>query len=297
MGAHSEKSRVRVKGGFSAVFILLFTLLMAGQVVAQCKSSDFVGAEGVNAAPSRPGESFVADPVEVGVLQSESGVTRNWQSSNLRSASVFNMLRFGVWCNFEIRWSGNNYDSQTSPVNSAAGFGDTFLTVHYRYHRESKHSPSLAVAYEVKFATADAASGLGSGKMDHIVTLMGTKNVGKLFVESNMSLFAIGEATGGTHGKAEWTLLMTHPVWHALGVVGEVYGDSRLDGADAAYASSTWGATYNVSRRLVLDGGAMQGLTSGPGAPGRSLFVGMTYAFGSVYQPNHVRIAVAPNAP
>jgi hypothetical protein len=156
--------------------------------------------------------------------------------------------------------------------------------------------PSLAVAYEVKFATANAATGLGSGKMDHIVTLMGTKNVGKLFVESNMSYFAIGEVTG-THGKGEWTLLVTHPVWRALGVVGEVYRDSRLDGANVAYASSTWGLTYNVSRRLVLDGGTMQGLTYGPGAPGRSAFLGMTYAFGNVYRPNFVRTPAAPHNP
>jgi hypothetical protein len=36
-------------------------------------------------------------------------------------------------------------------------------------------------------------SGLGSGKTDHFVTVMGSKNIGKYFVPANISYFAIGQ--------------------------------------------------------------------------------------------------------
>jgi hypothetical protein len=36
-------------------------------------------------------------------------------------------------------------------------------------------------------------SGHGSGKTDHFVTVMGSKNIGKYFVPANISYFAIGQ--------------------------------------------------------------------------------------------------------
>jgi hypothetical protein len=150
--------------------------MMAGQTFAQCKDSDFPAAEGVTAAPSRPGESFVADPLQVGVL--ESGVTRNWQPGSVKSDSVFKMLRLGVWCNFDVRWSGNNYRSLSGPGISARGLGDTFVAGQYRFLRESPRRPALAISYTAKIGTADDYSGLGAGKTDHFVTVMGSKNIG-----------------------------------------------------------------------------------------------------------------------
>lgn len=202
------------------------------------------------------------------------------------------MMRYGAWCNLELRWSANTYLSSSNPSGTASGFGDNSFGGEYRFVRESAHVPSLALGYTAKFPTADSATGLGSGKTDHMATLMAAKTIHGFSLVSNACYFSIGQPHGGNNSRGEVTLAVSHSLKGKFGAVGEVYYDSRLNQANVSFANSTWALTYNVSPRVVIDSGAYLGLTSGPGAPGRSVFMGLTYAVGSYYRPRHNRAPV-----
>jgi hypothetical protein len=113
-------------------------------------------------------------------------------------------------------------------------------------------------------------SGLGTGKTDHLVTGMGSKNIGKYFVAANISYFAIGQQDDSKHSRGEWTCAVSRPFKGSLSAVGEIYGDSRLDEMNVSFATSTWALTYRVNRKLVLDAGAVIGFTAGLGTPGNA---------------------------
>jgi outer membrane putative beta-barrel porin/alpha-amylase len=264
---------------------IVLALTMAAALRAQCKESDFPDPAGPVAAPTRPTESFPGDPVQTGVLQLESGFTHTWDPHGSSQNDLPTMVRFGVWCGVELRWNANVYASDTASSVTNRGFGDNYLGGQYRFVRESAHMPSLAFGYTIKFATANAFEGLGSGKRDHIYTLMAGKTIHGFSILMNASYFSIGQPAGGSNGKGEWTLAVSHALKGRLGAVGEVYRDSRLNAANVGYTDSTWAFTYNVSRRVVIDLGTYVGLTSGAGAPGKSAFAGVTYAIANLYPP------------
>jgi len=130
-------------------------------------------------------------------------------------------------------------------------------------------------------------SGLGTGKTDHFVTVMGSKNRGEYLVLANISYFALGQQDDSKHGRGEWTCAVSRPLRGSLSE-GEIYSDSRLEEMNVFFATSTWALTCGVNRKLVLDA-AVIGFTSGPGTPGNAGFVGITYAFGTLYGPTIFR--------
>ncbi len=275
------------------ILILFALLALPSKSRAQCADSDFPEPGRLTAAPTRPTESFPADPIQAGVLQYESGWTHSWISGDSSQNALPSMIRYGIWCNLEIRWNANAYLRDTSGSATSAGFGDNFFGGQYRIVRESSHVPSIALGYTLKFPTADPVAGLGSGKTDHMLTMMVGKTVHGFSVISNLCYFSIGQSTGGNNARSELTLAVSHSLKGKLGAVGEVYHDSRLNSANVAFTNSTWALTYNLRPRVVIDAGTYQAFNSGPGVPGRSVFVGLTYAVGSFYKPRHNHPAIA----
>jgi len=261
---------------------------------AQCHTEDVPESGKLTANPTRPTESYPGDPIQAGVLQVESGWTHNWASQDASQNSFGTMLRLGAWCNLEVRWDVVNYLSMTSPAGANSGFGDNFLGGQYRFLRETSHRPSLSLGYTVKFPSANPANGLGSGKMDQAATLMLGKTLHGFSILSNASYFSIGQPTGGNRAKGEATLAISHTLKGKWGVVGEIYGDSRINAASPSYVNSTWAITYNIRPRIVLDTGSYLGLTAGPCSPGRSYFVGVTYAMGTLFHPLDPRAGRLP---
>ena len=278
----SIQTRLQLTTAKWVAAVVALVMLSAPCLSAQCKDSDFAGS-GVAAAPSRPNESAAPDPIQVGVVEVETGLTRTWLGNDSHQNVFSNLIKIGAWCNVEVRWSANSYMMQNLGTQNSRGVGDNFFTSQYRFVRESKQLPSLAIGYTVKFPSASLADNLGSGQTDHLLTFMAGKTIHKFSIISNFSRFWIGEPGGTYDGKYEATLAVTRPLHGKFGVIGEVYGDSRLNAANDPFANSTWALTYTVNPRLVFDSGAYVGLTSGAGAPGKSFFFGATYALGDIY--------------
>jgi len=264
-----------------SVVILPIVLATAPHALADCPDWPEPGA--LTANPTRPSESLPGDPVQPGVVQLESGWTQSWLSDNAGQTSFPTMLRFGVWCNMEVRWNSSPVLRDTTPSTSVSGFGDNFIGGQYRFLHESKHKPSLSLGYTVKFPSANAGLGLGSGRNDHIATMMISKTLYGFSFTGNVNYFEIGQPAGRFNAKSEWVFCVAHTLRGRLGAMGEVYHDTHLNLANDAYTSSTWALTYNLTRRVVLDSGTYLSLSSGAGNPGRSAFVGVTYAVGTVF--------------
>jgi hypothetical protein len=252
--------------------------LYAMPALSRCGESD----TGIAASPSRPIESSSPDPVRTGVAQVELGYTRTFFQSGGGQNGIPNLLKLGLWCDTEVRWSTSALFSVPNGGATSSGIGDQYFAAQYRFVHEARRRPSTAIGYSFKAPTARPSDGLGSGFADHALTLMLGKTVHGFSTVANATCFFIGES-GGSSTKGEWTLATTHALKGRYSMTAEFFGDSGLNRANQPYAVSTWVLSYGRSPRLVFDLGGNVALSSGPGAPGHSVFAGVTYAFANVY--------------
>ena len=217
------------------------------------------------------------------MLQIESGWAHTYVGGGVAQDGFNSLMKLGVWCNAEVRWTVSDYNFLSGSGPHVAGMGDNWLTAHYRLFPESRRRPSTAVSYTVKFPSADSTVGLGSGSRDHILNLMFGKSIRHFAVTGDLFYFFIGQGSGQYNTKAEASLAVSHVLWRKWSATGEVYGDSRLNAANKPYANSTWVLNYAYSPRLIFDGGASVAFTSGPGAPANTVFLGATWALGNLY--------------
>jgi hypothetical protein len=142
--------------------------------------------------------------------------------------------------------------------------------------------PTLAFSYAIKIPSAGMENGLGTGQVDHAFTFLASKDIAHFHFDFNATQFLIGRpGRSGVDKNQQLGLAFSHVIRGGLQFTGEFYGETRLNQATSAFASSLWALTYTVVPRLVIDGGFEAGLTSG--GPHRHAFVGATYLIGNLY--------------
>lgn len=271
---------IAVRQGWPGLAIALAVMMMSSSAIAKCD----VPAGQVAAAPTRPIETNSPDPVQTGVLQIESGWAHSFLGGGVAQDNFNSLIKLGVWCNAEVRWAVSDYNFVSGSGPHVVGMGDNWLTAHYRLFPENGLRPSTAVSYTVKFPSASPNDGLGSGSRDHILNLMFGKTIHRFALTSDLFYFFFGQGNGQYNTKAEASLAVSHPLWRKWSATAEVYGDSRLNAANKPYANSTWVLNYAYTPRWIFDGGASVAITSGPGAPANTVFVGATWAIGNLYR-------------
>ncbi|MGH9593323.1 MAG: transporter, partial [Bryobacteraceae bacterium] len=183
----------------------------------------------------------------------------------------------------ELRWTTTDFISLTSPSATASGFGDNWFGPQVRLYRQTPHVPSIAVGYAAKFHSASAAKGLGSGRTDHQLQLLVSKDLFSIHFDFNASTFWIGRPGGvGYDRNAQFNLAFGHALYRTLQVQGEFYGNTRLNASTAGYASGLAALVWMVTPRLELDAGLDTGMSHS--APRRRVFVGFTYSIANLYQ-------------
>lgn len=270
----------------SGILILCITTsnLALGQWLGKqrsCYSTSIV------ANPNRATVSNPAHVTEYGVLEIEYGFDQLWAQEGIRSQSSFGgLLKFGLFCDFELRWNTTSFLSQTNASGTHNAFGDNWFGTEIRFHRQTTVLPTMAFSYEFKLPTAIIEYGLGTGKVDHSFTFGASEKVSNFNFDFNLTQFPIGRTNiSGFDQNQQLALAFSHAVHRELQFVGEFYGDTQLNRAAPAFVSSLWALTYTVVPRLVIDGGFEVGLTSG--GPHRHAFVGMTYSIANVYKALH----------
>lgn len=268
------------------VVLRLFPLLLLFLAAGPALHAQFIGRQTgcysppMVANPNRPTVANPADITQYGVLELEYGWNRVWPGGGAREYDFGGLLKFGLLCDVELRWTSTNFLSQSDAAGTQSGFGDNWLGPQIRVYRQTAHVPTLAVSYAVKIPSASEAQGLGSGRVDHSFSFLASKDVKDFHFDFNSNWYLIGRANGFDRNEL-LTLSLSHPLHGGLGITAEFYGETRLNSGTPAFASNLWALTYKFAPRLVVDGGIDVGLTSA--APNKRVFAGVTYSIANLY--------------
>ena len=263
--------------------LLLLMVAASSSAMAQSSSSpdepDFI-------VPARPTVSNPAEFQRPGVLQLEFGDSANLHTPDVRVALDTPVaLRFAVSRRLLLEFDGDYQTSQTVGGAHTTGVGDTQLGIQFVLQHEKERRPGFSLAYYVKLPTASSAKGLGTGRVDHDFIALLSKNIGKTTFDFNLSYLLAGRTSGKGHASsAQAALAASRNITKRWGIQGEISGFGRNDeqpGSLVLLAAMTW----QVNRRLVLDGGARAGLTHD--APGVGVFAGMTVGIADLYRRHH----------
>lgn len=245
-----------------------------------------LGAEEIKATPNRPGVANPADVTQEGVLELEYGWDRGFRGSESKThTAAAGFLRFGLTEDLELRLGMENYLSQHSQDREGrrSGVGDTTPGFKYRFIEEEGFWPTLSFAYEVKIPTASRKKGLGSGRTDHLLLFLASKDLLGLEWEFNYQLGWIGKEGKKSFDDSHLLALsFSRPLFGPLGIQGEIYGSPRVNQQTPGIISTDWALTYNVTSRVVLDAGVDIGLNSA--ARDITYFAGVTIALIDLYR-------------
>jgi hypothetical protein len=239
-------------------------------------------ADSLVANPNRPTVSNPAHVTQYGVLELEYGWDNQWPEPGISQNSMGGLLKFGLFCDIELRWETTSFLSQTDASGTHHTFGDNWLGTEVRIHRQTRRLPTMALSYAFKIPSAATENGLGTGRVDHSFTFGASESIAHFNLDFNFTQFLIGRpTTSGFDNNQQLALAISHAVYRRLQFVGEFYGNTQLNQTTPGFASSLWALTYTVLPRLVIDGGFEAGLTSG--GPHRHAFFGATYSIANLY--------------
>src|SRR5690348_4365987 len=131
----------------------------------------------IAANPNRPTVANPADITQYGVLEVEYGWNRQWPSEGIVESSLDGLFKVGLLCDVELRWSTTSFTSRTNATETRSGFGDNWIGPQIRFYRQTKRVPTLAFSYSVKIPSASADDELGSGRVDHSLTFLASKDL------------------------------------------------------------------------------------------------------------------------
>jgi hypothetical protein len=239
-------------------------------------------ADAITANPNRPTVTNPAHVTQYGLLELEYGWDRLWPEEGIHQTSIGGLLKFGMFCDIELRWNTTSLLSQTDTRGSYRTFGDNWLGTEIRVHRQTRRLPTMAFSYAFKIPSASTEKGLGTGRVDHSFTFGTSENISHFNLDFNFTQFLIGRPTAsGFDENQQLAFAFSHGIHGGLQFAGEFYGETQLNKTIPGFASSLWALTYTVVPRLVIDGGFEVGLTSG--GPHRHAFVGVTYSIANLY--------------
>jgi hypothetical protein len=239
-------------------------------------------APSITANPNRPTVANPADITQYGVLELEYGWDRTALGAGAHQTELEGLLKFGLLCDIELRWTMTNYIWQSPKAGNQSGTGDNWFGPQVRFYHQTAHVPTLALNYAVKAPTASSSKGLGSGVVDHSVTFLASKDIKKIHFDFNATSFWIGKPAGsGFDQNYQLNLAFSRTIKGRLGFTGEFYGNTELNPATPGFVSSLWAPTFAVTPRLIIDAGIEIGLSHG--APQQHFFVGVTYAIANLY--------------
>lgn len=287
----------RITSFYQALLLIVVTLVAHTPAWGQWMSKQTgCYADSIVANPNRPTVANPADITQYGVLELEYGWDRFWPEHGVRQTTLEGLLKFGLFCDVELRWTTTSFISQTTGTVTQRGFGDNWLGPQIRIYKQTKLIPSLAFSYAVKIPSANSENGLGTGRMDHAVTFLASKDIAHIHFDFNATQFWIGRQDAhGFDRNNQLNLAFSFPMHGPLQFTGEFYGDTELNRASPGFASSLGALTYTVTPRLVIDSGFEAGLTSG--GPRRHVFAGLTYSIANLYPGWRRRHAKAEAVP
>jgi hypothetical protein len=277
-----------IRNGHAASWQQKLALLVVALIATTPAWAQWMGkqtgcyADAIVANPNRPTVANPADITQYGVLELEYSWDRTWPEEGVHQTSLGGLLKFGLLCDVELRWTTTSFLSQTEAGVTHSGFGDNWIGPQVRIYKQTRRWPTLAFSYAAKIPSASTEDGLGTGRVDHSLGFLASKDIAGFHFDFNATHFWTGrESAAGFDRNDQLNLAFSRTIHGGLGFTGEFYGDTQLNRTTPSFVSSLWALTYTVNPRLVIDGGFEGGLTSG--GPHRHVFAGFTYSIGNLY--------------
>jgi hypothetical protein len=225
----------------------------------------------IAAVPNRPTFASTAETVQRGVFELEYGF-----EAALGHQNINGLLKWGVLKNLEL-WFLNNPIERDAGV---AGRGDSGAGFKLGIISQKKTVPKIAVLYVATLPTATA--GLGAGAFGHSVQLLVSKDFGKHHFDVNEGVQLVGRPGASGYDRNYFTALSyAHPLNGKWGYTGEIAGFSQTNAATPATMTLLLAPTYNLTPRLILDGGAYFAVYGN--LPRVTFFGGVTYSIADLY--------------
>jgi hypothetical protein len=228
---------------------------------------------GITAVPNRPTFSTTAESVQRGVLEIEYGFEAADGHQNING-----LIKFGVSKDLELRFANNIFERDAG----ISGVGDSGAGFKYRVLSQSKEGlwPTFSILYTAAIPTSTGTPGIGA--VDHDVDLLFSKDLGKHHVDVNGGVNFLGRPGQSGFDRNYFTAFSySHPLTEKWGFSGEIAGFSRANANTPATMTLLFAVTYNVSPRLVLDGGEYTAVYGN--LPRVTGFAGITYSIADLY--------------
>jgi hypothetical protein len=263
----SLMARVRIRG------------LVAALVAAGAPSFASAADDEPSAVPYRPSVSTPAALSDPGWLEVEGGL-QHLHDEDSRRDSVPVTVKLAFTPDWGIRIGGDAWAHVHDDAGGGvSGLGDLGVVLKRRFAVDDASAFGLEVG--ALFPSGRQGSGQGSGKTDYGLNgIYSTDFGGSWHTDLNLMSNRIGQIDAGT-GRTQW--LAAASLSNALDdhwtLIGEVSGTYRHGVANSSQLLLA--ASYNVSKRLVLDAGAARSLRAG--TPTWSAFTGFTWLAGRVF--------------
>jgi hypothetical protein len=242
----------------------------------------------ITAVPNRPTFASTGEMVQLGVFEIEYGFEAAKGHQNING-----LLKWGAVKNLEL-WFLNNPIERDA---GTAGLGDSGAGFKYKLFPQKNARPTLAVLYVATLPTARPE--LGVGAMAHLTQVLVSKDFGKHHLDVNEGVQFVGRPQSSGFDRTYFSALSYYrPLRGKWGYTGEIAGFSRLNTTTPATMTLLNAATYNLSPRLVLDGGAY--VAPYGQLPRVTIFAGITYSISNLYRLRSSRhpskVTTAPRA-
>lgn len=231
----------------------------------------------ITAVPNRPTFASTAEMVQTGIFEIEYGLEAANGHQNING-----LLKWGAVRNLEL-WFLNNPIERDAGV---AGLGDSGAGFKFKIFPQKNARPTLALLYVATLPTARPA--LGAGAMQHLAQILVSKDFGQHHFDVNEGIQFVGRpAASGFDRRYFSALSYSHPITAKWSYTAEIAGFSWANGSTPASLTLLASPTYNLTSRLVLDGGAY--LAAYGNLPRVTFFFGVTYSVSDLYHrhPDH----------
>ena len=244
-------------------------LLLAGAAArAQAEAADEPAA-----VPYRPSVSTPAALSAPGWLEIEAGLLHEHAGGGERRNSLPVTLKLAFTPDWGVRVGADAWVSRKDEAGRDSGYGDTAVVLKRRFAVDESQAFGLEAG--AVLPSARRGLGSGSGKADYGLNAIYSADFGGAWhTDLNLAGTRLGAIDAGA-GRTQWlgAASLSRALGERWGVVGEISG-TRQRGAENS-SQLLMAASYNVSKRLVLDAGAARSLRSG--APQWQAFTGFTW--------------------
>src|SRR5262249_37708367 len=155
--------------------------------------------------------------------------------------------------------------AQPATATTESGLGDVLLRVSYVLLDEKPFLPEIAPYVKIKFPTADADRGLGTGEFDETIGVDLSKQIiGPLYGYVTVAYTFIGSPPGADfHNSFGWSVGAAYTLIPGLSFFAFLDGSTAISPGQADPLELRVGAEYRLFNALKLTGAVGRGLSDG----------------------------------